>query len=79
MKFSATLLPFALLVAGSVEGHAHIGKLHRRGGPSATFTHPTTTRCVLSKEQLHPIISCAHFQLCDLDSHLDAHLDQRGD
>jgi len=43
MKFSATLISFALCLAATVEGHAHIGKLHRRSGASATYTPPPQT------------------------------------
>lgn len=42
MKFSATLVSIALALAGSVQGHAHVKNMHRRGGPSATFV-PTST------------------------------------
>jgi len=43
MKFSATFLSIAFLLAGSVEAHAHLrrGPHGRRSGPSATFS-PTS-------------------------------------
>lgn len=42
MKAFFTLVASALLLATSVQGHAHVGKRHR-GGPSATLPPPPTT------------------------------------
>ncbi|KAH8078724.1 glycosyl hydrolase catalytic core-domain-containing protein [Cristinia sonorae] len=44
MKFSATIISLALLLAGSVEAHAHVRRAHGKRGPSATYTpQPTAT------------------------------------
>ncbi|KAI0073835.1 hypothetical protein K474DRAFT_1626896 [Panus rudis PR-1116 ss-1] len=49
MKFTATVISLALLLAGSVEAHAHIqARSHYRRGPSATYSPPAATSTAVS-------------------------------